>query len=90
MRVGGQCRPSQSPTIDLRQGCPLNATLFGILIDCLHQHLQTNVPAAEVQVGHIKLTDLVYVDDVCLMASSPEQLQAFIDAMAVYCATLYT
>ena len=88
MRVGGQCGPSQSPTIGLRQGCPLSATLFGIFIDGLHHHFQTNVPAAGVQVGHIKLTDLVYADDICLMASSPEDLQALIDAMAVCCATL--
>ena len=34
------------------------------------------------------MTDLVYADDICLMASSPEHLQALIDALAVYCATL--
>ena len=91
MRVGCQCGPSQGPIIGLRQGCPLSATLFGIFIDGLHHHLQTSVPAAGVQVRHIKLTDLVYADDICLMASSPEPLQALIaiDALAVYCATLH-
>ena len=89
MRVGGQCGPSQSLTVGLRQGCPLSAILFSIFIDGLHHHLQTSVPAAGVQVGHIKLTDLVYADDFCLMASSPEHLQALIDALAAYCATLH-
>ena len=89
MQVGGQSGPSQSPSIGLRQGCPLSATLFGIFIDGLHHHLQTTIPAAGVQVRHLKLTDLVYADDVCLMASSPEHLQALIDASAVYCATLH-
>lgn len=89
MRVGGQCGQSQSPSIGLRQGCPLSATLFGIFIDGLHHHLQTTAPAAGVQIRHLKLTDLVYADDICLMASSPEHLQALIDALVVYCAALH-
>ena len=36
----------------------------------------------------MRLRDLVYADDICLLASSPEQLQALIDALAAYCATL--
>ena len=52
------------------QSCPLSATLFGIFIDGLHHHLQTTVPAAEVQIRHLRLTDLVYADDNCLVASS--------------------
>ena len=88
MRINGQCGHSQSPSIGLRQGCPLSATLFGIFIDGLHHHLQTAAPAAGVQVRHLKLTDLVYADDICLLASSPQHLQALIDALVAYCATL--
>ena len=62
MRIGGQCGPSQSPSIGLRQGCPLSATLFGIFIDGLHHHLQTTAPAAGVQIRHLRLTDLVYAE----------------------------
>ena len=50
MRVGGQCGPSQSPSIGLKQGCPLSAALFGIFIAGLHHHLQTTAPAAGVQI----------------------------------------
>ena len=52
-------------------------------------HLQTTAPAAGVQIRHLRLTDLVYADDIRLMASSPEHLQALIDALAIYCATLH-
>ena len=88
MRVNGQCGHSQSPSIGLRQGCPLSATLFGIFIDGLHHHLQTRGPAAGVQIRHLKLTDLVYADDICLLAGSPQHLQALIDALVGYCATI--
>ena len=84
----GQCGSSWSPSIGLRQGCPFSATLFGIFVDGLHLHLQTVAPAAGVQIRHLRLTDFVYADDICLMPSSPERLQALIDALAVYCATL--
>ena len=36
----------------------------------------------------MRLRELVYADDICLLASLPEQEQALIDAFAAYCATL--
>ena len=36
----------------------------------------------------MRLRELVYTDDICLLASSPEQLQALVDVLAAYCATL--
>lgn len=87
IRVNGRCGQSQSPSIGLRQGCPLTATLSGIFIDALHNHLQSAGPAAEIQVRHVKLTELVYADDICLMVSSSGHPQALIDALIVYCAT---
>ena len=89
MRVNGQCGHSQSPSIGLRQDCPLSATLFGIFIDGLHHHLQTTDAAAGVQIQHLRLTDLVYADDICLLACSPQHLQALIDALVGYCAALH-
>ena len=89
MRVGGACGGSHSPSVGLRQGCPLSATLFGIFIDGLHHHLQTTCPEAGVHLQSLRLTDLVYADDICLMASSPAHLQALIDALAAFCATLH-
>ena len=85
LRINGQCGYSQSPPTGLRQGCPLSATLFGTLVD----GLRTAAPAARVQVQHLKPTDLVYADDSCRLASNPEHLQALIDALIDYCATLH-
>ena len=67
----------------------LSATLFGLFIDGLHHYLETAVPTAGVQILQLRLRELVYADDICLLASSPEHLQALIDALAAYCATLH-
>ena len=36
-----------------------------------------------------RLTYLVYADDICLLAGSPRHMQALIDALVGYCATLH-
>ena len=41
------------------------------------------------QIRHLRLTDLVYADDICLLAGSPQHLQALIDALVGYCDTLH-
>lgn len=89
MRVSGASGSSHNPSIGLRQGCPLSATLFGIFIDGLHHHLQTTCPEAGIKLQSLRLTDLVYADDICLMASSPAHLQALLDALAAFCHTLH-
>ena len=81
MRVNGVTGDSQTPSMGLRQGCPLSATLFGLFIDGLHHYLETAVPAAGIQILQMRLRELVYADDICLLASSPEQLQALIDCL---------
>ena len=51
-------------------------------------NLEAAVPTAGIWILQMQLRELVYADDTCLLASSPEQLQALIDALAAYCATL--
>ncbi|KAL3138694.1 hypothetical protein ABBQ32_14201 [Trebouxia sp. C0010 RCD-2024] len=85
----GPVGDSQAPSMGLRQGCPLSATLFGLFTDGLHRYLETVVPGAGIRIQHMRLRELVYADDICLMASSPEQLQALIDALAACCAALH-
>ena len=89
MRVGGKCGQAQTPAMGLRQGCPLSATLFGLFIDGLHHHLEAAVPAAGVALRGLRLRELVYADDICLLATDPVQLQALIDAMAAYFGALH-
>lgn len=46
MRVSGVTGGGQTPSMGLRQGCPLSATLFGLFIDGLRHYLGTVAPAA--------------------------------------------
>ena len=59
MRVNGVTGGSQTPSMRLRQGCPLNATLFGLLIDGLHHYLGTAVSTGGIQILQMRLRDLV-------------------------------
>ena len=66
----------------LQQDCLLSTTLLGLFIDGLRRHLKTAAPAAGVQRLQMQLRELVYADDICLIAASlPGQLQALLDAL---------
>ena len=88
MQINVFTRDSQAPSMRLRQGWPLSTTLFGLLLDSLHHYLETAVPMAGIQILQIRLWELVVADNICLLASLPEQLQALIDALAACCAAL--
>ncbi len=81
---------SELTVSSVKQGCPLSPTLFGILIDALEGWLAHKAPAAGVRVraeggGSRRLPVLIYADDLALLASSPSELQALIDALAEFC-----
>ena len=55
---------AKPPSMGLRQGCPLSATLFGLFIDGLHHYFGTAVPTAGIQILQMRLRELVYADDI--------------------------
>ena len=89
MKMNNAHGDTQCPSIGLRQGCPLSATVFGLFLDGLHNHLQQSVPGAGIQVQDLKITDTEYADDVMLLGSTPAQLQILINAMTHYCEALH-
>ena len=58
MRVNRVTGDSQAPSMGLRQGCPLSATLFGLFIDGLHHYLEAAAPMAEIQILQMRLREL--------------------------------
>jgi endonuclease/exonuclease/phosphatase family metal-dependent hydrolase len=76
--------PFQS-TSGVRQGDPLSPLLFGMFIDEVEHWLREHAPEAGVMLGQRKLQDLLYADDIVLLASSPSQLQQLLDALHAFC-----
>ncbi len=65
----------------VKQGCPLNPTLFGLYVDGLEKHLLETAGIDAPELGGILAPLLLYVDDLILMSTSPEELQQ-LDALA--------
>jgi hypothetical protein len=62
-------------TIGLKQGCPLSPTLFGVYIDELEAFLHEHIQDSEGCLLHqVLISILLFVDDVVLLASTPEGL----------------
>ena len=67
----------------VRQGDSLSPTLFSIFLNDLAVEIkQLN---AGITIGDICLSILLYADDICLMASSAENLQAMLDVVSKWC-----
>ena len=71
----------------VKQGCPLSPTLFGMYLDDLEQvfrvhHHMLDLPGLPVQ----RVPALLYADDLALVATSPEGLQAQLDLLHAYAA----
>jgi hypothetical protein len=68
-------------TKGVRQGCPLSPLLFGLYIDELESLLSEQEGCDFVTVGMLILYCLLYADDVLLLSSSTEGLQAQLDTV---------
>ena len=75
IRVAGTYGDSQHPSIGLKQGCPLSATLFGLFIDGLHQYCKMPYLTLVCRCNTSRVTDLIYADDVSLLACTTQHLQ---------------
>ena len=89
MRVGGMAGSPLLQQNGVRQGCPLSPTLFGIVFDGLHGHLDSLAPHAEVQLGSGRwVSSLVYADVVVLLSWTFAGLQMLLDGMHSFCQAL--
>lgn len=89
MKVNGCHGTAQFPPIGQCQRCPLSATLFGLFLDGLREHIQTSVPGAGIEVQRIPITDMEYADDVFVLGSSSSELQDLINVTFKHCEALH-
>ena len=83
MRLDGMHGQGQNPPMGLRQGCPLSATLFGTFMVCtVTWNLLCPMPALHLPQHAYAPEGVGFADDICLLATWPEDLQALVKVLA--------
>jgi hypothetical protein len=85
VQVQGKCGTSFSTYRGTKQGGRLSPLCFGMFIEQLHELIVRQVPGAGPVVENMRVPDLMYADDVKLIALSPEQLQQLLDVLDLFC-----
>ncbi len=69
------------PTRGVKQGCPLSPLLFSLYIsdvDCIAR----DVRGAVTRVADVRVSHMLYADDLSLTANEPDQLQMMLDRLS--------
>ena len=69
----------------VKQGCPLSATLFGLFMDGLEQHLMGTVGHDAPSLSDVLIPLLLCADDLIIMSSTAAGLQRQLDALQQFC-----
>ena len=86
MKIGSHVGTRHEYQQGLLQGCPLSPTLFGVLSDGLHRHLDKYCPDVGVPLRcgtRVKITG--FADDFAVFAQSKDDLQRLLDESAAWC-----
>ena len=65
----------------VKQGCPLSATLFGLFVDGLEQHLMDTLGHDAPFLSGVLIPLLLYADDLTIMSTTPAGLQRQLHAL---------
>jgi hypothetical protein len=77
---------SMLTTKGVKQGCPLSPLLFGLFVEQLHELFRDQCgDLAGVQMGGLNLLDLLYADDMAMMASILEHLDQMCEKLGQFC-----
>lgn len=87
VKVNGKTSRGYIVTVSgVKQGCPISPLLFGLFIDQLHEYLKEQCPQIGVcVVAEEHLKDILYADDVGILAHSVLELQQLCDTLASWC-----
>lgn len=72
-------------TSGTKQGSELSPLLFGLFIELLHELIKLKVPGAGPIIGDMHVPDIMYADDVVLLASGQAAAQQLLDILEVFC-----
>jgi hypothetical protein len=68
-----------------KQGSRLSPLCFGLFVEQLHELIQLQLPGAGPLVGTLRVPDIMYADDVKLLACTAQELQQLLDVLHVFC-----
>jgi Reverse transcriptase (RNA-dependent DNA polymerase) len=83
VRVGKELSAPFEIDVGLKQGCPLSPTLFSIFFDSISTEIEGL--GIGVNIGQRRVCQLLYADDVVLIADSEEDLQSLIETFNQAC-----
>ena len=69
----------------VKQDCPLSATLFGLFVDGLEQHLMDTLGHDAPSLSGALIPLLLYADDLTIMSTAPAGLQRQLNALQHFC-----
>ena len=71
----------------VKQGCrcPLSATLFGLFVDGLEQHLMDTQAHDAPSLSGVLIPLLLYADDLTIVSTTPAGLQRQLNALQLFC-----
>jgi len=89
MKIGERIGMRHDYKRGLLQGCPLSPTLFGVLSDGLHRHLEKYCPNVGPALScGTRVRIFGFADDFIIVAETKEELQQLIDQTEVWCQTV--
>ena len=83
--VNGRLGPAFQTHRGTRQGSELSPLLFGLFMDLLHELILQRVPGAGPVIGILRVPDVMYADDVNLLAWTHSHAQQLLDCLSMFC-----
>ena len=69
----------------VKQGCPLRATLFGLFVDGLEQHLTDALGHDAISLSGVLISLLLYADNLTIFSTTPAGIQRQLNALQLFC-----